>query len=131
MQGEMDLVYLHHPLIVLLVEIELKCYPGQIRVGHHLMESNFQRLLNFTLWFICTCQNKKFLANVVIKNKACVSMIVTVNTFVMVKRMRYEVIHILCQTKKNDSRQKGTVWSGMSGNSILEFCWGQIFLMVM
>ena len=33
-------------------------------------------------------------------------MIVTVNTFVMVKCMRYEVIHILCQTKKKTIRVK-------------------------
>lgn len=42
---------------------ELKWYSDQIRVGHQLAESDFQRQLNFAQCFIR--QNNKFLANVV------------------------------------------------------------------
>ena len=44
---------------------ELKWYPDQIRAGH-LTDSGFQRRLDFANWCICTCQNNRFLANVVI-----------------------------------------------------------------
>ena len=52
------------------------------------LERNFQRQLDFAHWFICTCQNNIFLANVVIGDKAYFSMNDTVNTFVMFESTR-------------------------------------------
>lgn len=48
---------------------ELKWYSDQIRVGHQLAESDFQRQLNFAQCFIRICQNNKFLANAVNETK--------------------------------------------------------------
>ena len=67
---------------------ELKCHPDQIRVGHRLIDNNFQRQLNFAHGFVRTCQNNKFLTNIVIGDKACFSRNGSVNKLVMAECMR-------------------------------------------
>ena len=54
---------------------------GQILVRQELTENYFQRRLNFSKWFACTCENNRFLHNIVIGDKACFLVDATGNTY--------------------------------------------------
>ena len=54
---------------------------GQILVREELTENYFQRRLNFSKWFACTCENNRFLHNIVIGDKACFLVDATGNTY--------------------------------------------------
>ena len=88
-------------------------------MGIQSTESNFQRQLDFAHLFICACQNNKFLANFVIGDKAFFFPGITqlVHAY-WLYALRDNAPDFMLE-KKNSSRQKDTVWSGMSGNGIL------------
>ena len=64
----------------------------------------FTQGTSFAHWFICECQNSRFLANVLIGDKVHIFMNSTVTTFVI-----FECMHQILRLIKKEMHQKVTV----------------------
>lgn len=102
-----------------IMRLDLRFHPYKMHKRHALKQADFARRMRYAQWFLNSCQNNRFLANIVVGDEAAFGMDGEVSSQNV--RCYAERGHPpnVANFDVNYTRQKVHVWAGLCGNGTL------------
>ena len=102
-----------------ITRLDLRFHPYRIHKRHSLKQADYQRRLRFAHWFVNSCRNNRFLANIVVGDEAAFGMDGKVSSQnVRMYALKGEPPQA-ANYDVNFNRQKVHLWAGICGNGTL------------